>query len=170
MNKPRLLALTAFVLGATALRLVPHPPNFVPIAALALFGGATFSDRRAALAIPLIAMVLSDVVLGFSPVTAFVYASFVLITCLGFALRARGSVPRIAGASVAGAILFYAITNFGVWIAGGLYPKTLAGLATCYVAAIPFFWNTLLSDLFYTALLFGVWSLVERRWHVLAAA
>ncbi len=169
MNKPRFLALTSLVLAATALRLAPHPPNFVPIAAIALFGGATFSDRRAALLLPLIAMALSDVVLGFSISTIFVYASFVLITGLGFMLRDRSSLGQIASASVAGAVLFYAVTNLGVWLVGGLYPKTLAGLATCYVAAIPFFWNTLLSDLFYVALLFGIWSLARRRWPVLAA-
>ncbi len=169
MNKLRLYALTSLVLAATALRLAPHAPNFVPIAAIALFGGATFSDRRAAFLIPLVAMALSDVVLGgLSGVTPFIYASFALITCLGLALRTRGGAVRIAGASLAGAVLFYLVTNFGVWIAGGLYPKTIAGLATCYVAAIPFFWNTLLSDLLYTALLFGIWSLAERRWPTLA--
>lgn len=167
MNTPRLVALTLFVLAAAASRLVPHPPNFAPIAAIALFGGATFRDKRAALLVPLAAMALSDVVLGFSVLTPFVYASFVLIACLGFVLRVRGSIMRIAGASVAGAMLFYIVTNFGVWLAGGLYSKTLAGLVTCYVAAIPFFWNTLFSDLFYAALLFGIWSLAERRWPVL---
>lgn len=167
---PRFIALTLLVLIAAASRLVPHPPNFAPVAAIALFGGATFSDKRAALVVPLIAMALSDVVLGFSILTPFVYASFLLITCLGFVLRARTSVVRIAGASVAGAILFYIVTNFGVWLVGDLYSKTFAGLATCYVAAIPFFWNTLLSDLFYAALLFGMWFLAERRWPVLAPA
>ncbi len=168
MNVPRFLALTALVIAATVSRLVPHPPNFVPVAAIALFGGTTFSDRRAALLVPLVAMALSDAALGFSVFTPFVYASFALITCLGFTLRDRGGVLRIGTASVVGAVLFYIVTNFGVWLAGTLYPKTLAGLTACYVLAIPFFWNTLASDLFYATLLFGVWWLAQRRWPVLS--
>jgi len=143
------------ILAAAASRLVPHPPNFTPIAAIALFGGASFADRRMALIVPLAGLFLSDLALGFYPITAIVYGSFALIVCLGFWIRRRRTATRIAAAAVTGAILFFAITNFGVWAIDHLYPRTLAGLADCYIAAIPFFRNTLLSGLLYSALLFG---------------
>jgi len=159
------------VLAAAASRLIPHPPNFTPIAAIALFGGATFSDKRLAFLVPLLAMALSDIVIGgFSIVTPFVYTSFSAIVCIGLLLRASKDPIRIGGASVAGALLFFVVTNFAVWLVAGYYPKTLAGLEACFVAAIPFFRNTLLSDLLYTGLLFGLWFLAERRWPSLAAS
>ena len=156
------------ILAGTAARLIPHPPNFSPIAALALFGGATFASKRAAILVPLMAMFLSDLVLGFSTITPVVYGSFALITCLGLWLRRKQSVWRLAGASLAAAVLFFAVTNFGVWALEDWYPKTLPGLAECYAAAIPFFRNTLWSDLFYSAVLFGGLMLAERRWRWLA--
>lgn len=151
------------ILVATMSRLIPHPPNFSPIAAMALFGGASFADKRAAFLMPLAGLFLSDLVLGFYTITPVVYGSFVLIVCLGFWVRCRRGVWRIAGAAVMSAILFFAITNFGVWAMGHLYPQTPAGLVDCYVAAVPFFQNTLLSNLFYSALLFGGLAIAENR-------
>jgi len=156
------------IFSGTAARLIPHPPNFSPIAAMALFGGATFTSKRGAFLVPLLAMLLSDVVLGFSSITPVVYGSFALITCLGFWVRRRQTVWRLAGASVAAAVLFFVTTNFGVWALGDWYPLTWSGLAECYVAAIPFFRNTLWSDLFYSAVLFGGLKLAEKRWQWLA--
>jgi len=168
MNKPRFIVLAGIILAAAASRLIPHPPNFTPVAALALFGGASFARKRTALLVPLAAMFLSDLVLGFSTITPVVYASLALIASLGFWLRRRPTVSRTLTAAVAGAGLFFVVTNFGVWALGTLYPKTAAGLAECFVAAIPFFRNTLVSDLLYTALLFGGFALAEKRWPVLA--
>jgi hypothetical protein len=164
----RFSVLTAMVLAGTAARLIPHPPNFSPIGALALFGGATFASKRAAFLVPLVAMLLSDLVLGFYSITPVVYGSFALITCLGFWVRRRQTILRLAGASVAAAALFFVVTNFGVWVLGDWYPKTLPGLAECYAAAIPFFRNTLWSDLFYSTVMFGGLMLVEKRWRWLA--
>ncbi len=130
---------------------------------MALFGGASFADKRAAFLMPLAGLFLSDLVLGFYTITPVVYGSFVLIVCLGFWVRRRRGVWRIAGAAVMSAILFFAITNFGVWAMGHLYPQTPAGLVDCYVAAVPFFQNTLLSNLFYSALLFGGLAIAENR-------
>jgi len=161
--------LAVLVVGASASRLIPHPPNFTPIAALALFGGATFTNTRSAFLMPIAAMALSDAVLGFSWMTPIIYATFVLITCLGLLLRRRSGIGRIAGMSAAGAMLFFVVTNGAVWLGGGLYPKTLEGLAACYVAALPFFGNTLVSDLLYTAMLFGAVALAEHRWPALRA-
>jgi len=168
MKMNRFTVLIGMVLAATAARLIPHPPNFSPIGALATFGGATFASKRAAFLVPLAAMFLSDLLLGFYAITPVVYGSFALITCLGILIRGKQTVWRLAGASMAAAVLFFAVTNFGFWALGDWYPKTLAGLAECYVAAIPFFRNTLWSNLFYSALLFGGLKLAERRWRWLA--
>lgn len=151
------------ILVAAAARLIPHPPNFSPLAAMALFGGATFAGKRAAFLVPFAGLFLSDLVLGFYAITPVVYASFALIVCLGFWVRRHPSAGRIAGAAVASAILFFVITNFGVWAIDHLYPKTPAGLAACYTAAIPFFRNTLLSNLLYSGVLFGGLWLAENR-------
>ena len=168
MNKTRFAFVAGMTLAAAASRLIPHPPNFTPVAALALFGGASFARKRTALLMPLAGLFLSDLVLGFYAITPVVYGSFALIACLGFWLRRRKSFSRAAFAAVASALLFFVVTNFGVWTLGGLYPKTAAGLGDCYVAAIPFFHNTLASDLLYSALLFGGLALAEKRWPILA--
>jgi len=166
MTRIRFTVAAGMILAAAASRLIPHPPNFTPIAALALFGGASISSKRAAILVPLGGLFLSDLVLGFYAITPVVYGSFALIVCLGFWLRGRQSVWRLAGATVASAVLFFVLTNFGVWLMDRLYPKTWIGLGECFVAALPFFRNTLLSDLFYSALLFGGLALAERRWPV----
>jgi hypothetical protein len=167
MNK-RFLVLTGITLAAVAARLIPHSPNFSPIAALALFAGASFASKRAALLVPLMALVLSDLVLGFYPLAPVVYGSFALIACLGLWLRHRQSVALIGSAALASAVLFFVLTNFGVWALGGWYPRTWAGLAACFAAAVPFFRNTLTSDLIYSALLFGILALAQKRWPALA--
>lgn len=163
MNKTRFTVLAGMILAATASRLVPHPPNFSPIAAIALFGGASFESKRAAFLVPLAGLFLSDLVLGFHVITPVVYGSFALIVCIGFWVRRRRSVGRIAGAAVVGAVLFFILSNFGVWAICHLYPKTPDGLAECYVAAIPFFSNSLLSNLLYSALLFTGLKIAENR-------
>jgi hypothetical protein len=166
----RFCALTTLIVIAAASRIVPHPPNFTPIAAMALFGGATFSDKRVAFLIPLSAMILSDAAVGgFSLVTPWIYGSFGAIVCIGFLLRGTNNAIKIALGALAGAILFFVVTNFAVWLAGDYYPKTAAGVEACFIAAIPFFRNTLSSDALYTALLFGSWHLLERRWPSLRA-
>jgi hypothetical protein len=167
MPTPRLLVLTGFILGAAALRIAPHLPNFSPIAAMALFGGAHFSDKRLAFAVPLAALLLSDCVLGFYAGMATVYASFAIVVVLGLWLRSRRTPALIAGTALLGSFLFFLITNFGYWTSGVLYPRTLSGLAACYAAAIPFFRNTLAGDLFYTAVLFGGFALAQRRFPLL---
>jgi len=171
MYRIRFTVLVTMTLAAAASRLIPHPPNFTPIGALALFGGACFATKRTAFVVPLTAMVLSDLAiglvsgdlsLGLHPLLPVVYSSFALIVCLGFWLRPRRRPVLIAGAALAGSLLFFVLTNWGVWAFGSLYPRTWAGLAACYVAAIPFFRNTVLGDLVYTTALFGGLALAER--------
>ena len=159
----RLLAIFSAILVAAALRLVPHPPNFTPIGAIALFGGAYLGRQALGFAVPLGALLLSDAVIGFHSGMPFVYASVALIVVIGWAIRTRRTVVGIAAAALASSVLFFAVTNFGVWLTSGMYPPTLAGLAACYVAAIPFFQNTLAGDLFFSAFLFGGFAVLERQ-------
>src|SRR5579863_5572473 len=157
---PRAAVITGIVLAAAALRLIPHPMNFAPIGALALFGGAYFSSKRAAVAVPLLSLVAGDIFIGFHRLVPYVYASFLVSVVIGFWLRRKKSVSRMGGATAAGAIQFFLITNFAVWATSiGSYPKNLGGLAACYIAGVPFFWNTLAGDAFYVAVLFGVMAL-----------
>lgn len=163
-NKTRLLALVAAIFAAAAMRLLPHPPNFSPIAAIALFGGAYLPKRALAFVPPFAALILSDALLGgFYPGMNFVYLSFGLTVLIGWAVAKRKTPLTIAGAAVASSVLFFVLTNFGMWLFSGFYPLTWEGLVACYVAAIPFFQNTLAGDLLFTALLFGGFALAERK-------
>lgn len=173
MNK-RLLTLSAVVLSAAMARMLPHPPNVTPIAAIALFGGTYLCNRKLAFLLPLSAMFLSDLALwalGRVPLpgqqSLWVYASFTVTVCLGLWLRQHRRVLPIAGMTLASAVVFYLVTNSGVWASGTLYPLTMAGLLQCYTAAIPFFRNMLLGDAGYVALLFGGFALAEKQFVVL---
>ena len=161
---PRAALITGIVLAAAALRMVPHPMNFAPIGALALFGGAYFSSKRTAVAVPLLSLVAGDILTGFHRLIPYVYASFLVSVAIGFWLRRKKSSWRIGGATVAGAIQFFLITNFALWASSiGNYPKNAGGLAECYIAGVPLFWNTLTGDAFYVVLLFGGMALAETR-------
>lgn len=173
----RLITLTAIVLATALFRLVPHWPNFTPIAALALFGAATFERKWLGLVAPLAAMLLSDALIGFHNSMGAVYLSFGLTWLLGvWALPVRRSavrrsgkltVGRIAAASITASILFFLITNFAVWYGSIYYPQTPTGLITCYVSGLAFyngtsfFLNGLAGDLFFSALLFGGYYLLQ---------
>jgi hypothetical protein len=162
-NHARLIAILSAIFIAAVMRLVPHPPNVSPIGAMALFGGAYFGRRALAFVAPLAAMLLSDAILGFHSGMPYVYGSVALIVLVGWAVARRKTALTIAAAAVASSVLFFAVTNFGTWATGELYPQTLAGLGACFVAAIPFFQNTLAGDLIFSALLFGGFALIERR-------
>jgi hypothetical protein len=160
----RILILLAAILAAAALRLVPHPPNFTPIGAMALFSGA-YLGRRGAIALlaPLGALLLSDLVIGFYHGMATVYFSTALVVLIGWLALQKVSPIRLGGAAIASSVLFFVLTNLGMWLSSGFYPLTLAGLDACFVAAIPFFRNTLVGDLFYSGVLFGGFALLERK-------
>jgi len=168
-NNSRLIALLSAIVLAAVLRLVPHPPNFTPIDAMALFSGAYLGRRAVAFAAPLGALLLSDAVLGFYFGMQFQYLSVALIVLLGWLALSRVSVLRLGVAAVASSVLFFAVSNFGTWLTSGMYPHDIAGLGTCYVAAIPFFQNTLAGDLFYVTLLFGGLRVAELLVPTLAA-
>ena len=156
---------------AALVRLLPHPPNFAPIGSVALFGGARLRGWQAYL-VPVLAMLLTDPILShmagapaYSWMTPVIYGCFLINVMLGrLLIRHSNSWTRIGGTAFLGSLQFYLITNLFVWIhAADLYPRTLAGLAACYAAALPFFGRTVLGDLFYAALIFGVYS-VLRNW------
>lgn len=173
---PRLIALSLLVLLAAMSRLLPHPPNFTPIAAIALFGAAYIAPRWLAVLLPLVSLWLSDLFLNniiyseynegfvwFTGSLFWIYGSFLLISLLGFFALGKISAGRIAGISVIASVLFFLISNFGVWVLGGMYPLTASGLIACYTAAIPFFGNTLLGDLCYTGTMFASFALLQKK-------
>lgn len=171
----RLLTFSLIALGTLA-RLIPHPPNFSPLGAISLFGGARLAGWQA-YAVPLMAMILSDGLLTlfrgpqYSAGRVVVYVAFLLSVAIGrLMLRGRTGVGRIAGATFAGSLQFFLVTNFAVWAAARMYPMTLGGLLMCYEAALPFFGWTLAGDLFYAAVLFGLYDFVSRRLPAAASA
>lgn len=147
------------IVFAVVLRLVPHPPNFAPIGAMALFGGV-YLNKKYALVVPIAAMFVSDMLIGFHRTMGFVYGSFLLTGLIGLWIKNHKRVGYIVGASLMSSVLFFLITNFGVWLTGSLYPKTFDGFMQCYLLAVPFFRNTLIGDLFYTALFFGAYEVI----------
>jgi vitamin B12 transporter len=160
-------AILLVLLGAFS-RLVPHPPNLVPLGALAIYSGARL-PRRWSFFVPLAAMAVSDVLLDFgtgrsvlSPGRLAIYGTFVLLTLLGRFAREGAHPGRLAALSITASVLFFTTSNLAVWAAGSLYPRTSAGLALCYAAAVPFFWNTLAADLAGTAAFFGLDALSRR--------
>jgi len=149
--------LIAFVLIAILSRLIPHLPNFTAVTATALFAGRHFKNKILAFAAPLTVMILSDLIFGFYTISLFVYASFAAVVFLG-----QWSQKMNVLIVLFSSLTFFVISNFGVWLLG--YPLTLEGFIACYTAAIPFFRNAILGDLFYAAILYYSFKWVERRY------
>ena len=170
--------LAALILVAALSRLLPHPPNFSPVEAIALFGGAFFASRALAVLVPLLAMLVADLALGLlhgglyagwfgSAGFWLVYLCIAASVVLGFGLRGRARAGRVLAYCLAGSVLFFVVTNFGAWLASPMYPRSGTGLLQAYVAGIPFFQWTLLGTLAYAALLFGGFALLRARLPVL---
>lgn len=151
-----------FILIGVSLRLLPHPFNFTPIAAIALFGGVYLS-RKTAIVLPMAAMAISDVFIGYYELKLmlFVYSSFLICVLLGFWLKKHKKWQLILGSSVLSAVIFFLLTNFAVWAFTSWYAKTLSGIIQCYLLALPFFRNTLLGNLFYVTVFFGSYEIIE---------
>lgn len=178
---PGPLALTGMILLAALSRLLPLPPNFAPIEAIALFGGAYFARKQLAFIVPVLAMLLSDLVLGmvrgdtylayftnaaYLPSLLANYLSIAATVALAFGLRGRVNGARVLGYSLGGSVLFFAVSNFAVWLTAFIvpgYPACDISLAACYAAALPFFKNTVMSTLAYSAVLFGAFALLRSR-------
>lgn len=155
---PTVSARVVFGLIALAVvsRLVPHPPNFTPVIALALFGGAAFSSRSAAMIVTLGAMLLSDLWLGWHSSLLAVYGALAVIVLIGHRVAISSPWSRIAGHGFAGALVFFMLSNLAVWLGSGMYAPTLEGLISCYTMALPFFGNTLAGTALFGLALFGI--------------
>ncbi len=148
----------AIIVFAVIVRLIPHPANFAPITALALFGGAYLSKKNAFI-VPLMALFFSDMLIGFHNTMPFVYGSFLISGLLGLWLKKHHNVVNTTLITLIASLQFFLVTNLGVWFIGTIYPKTVDGLLQAYIMGIPFYRNTLLGDLFYTGLFFSAYEL-----------
>ncbi|MDR1342872.1 MAG: hypothetical protein LBK18_06420 [Prevotellaceae bacterium] len=169
-------AVSLLIVLAAMSRLAPHPPNFSPVGGMALFGAAYYSRRCWAFAIPILAMWVSDLALNnivyaqyfdgfvwFYSGALFTYGAFAAVVLLGMLTLKKVRVGRVAAAALGASVVFFLVSNFGVWLAAGMYPHTPAGLAACYAAGIPFFQNTIAGDLVYTAAMFGAFEWGARK-------
>ncbi|MBW3568603.1 hypothetical protein KY385_00535 [Candidatus Parcubacteria bacterium] len=156
--KIKIVLAICLIIFAIIFRLFPHPANFAPIAAVAIFAGAIL-PMRWALTLPLAAIIASDLIIGMHSLILFTWGSFLAIAWLCSRYLKNIKAVNIGFASLGASTLFYLVSNFGVWLEGRLYPPTLEGLISCYYNALPFFRNTLLGDLAYSALIFGAYYL-----------
>ena len=155
MNKQQNLLIT-FILIAVFFRLIPHPTNFTPVTSLALFSGIMFQRKWLSILVPIVAMLLSDLVLGFGMISMWVYAAFMLVTISGWVLK-QMNVKSILVSSM----IFFIVSNLGVWVLG--YPHTIEGLLMCYTLAIPFFGYSIVGDLCWGLLIKQSYKFVENK-------
>lgn len=172
----RIGILSLIVLLAAFSRLIPHPPNFTTIGAMSLFGAAYFSRKYLAFVVPIVAMWLSDLLLNnviygqyfdhfvwFYNGFYWTYAAFIFIGFIGFGLLKKVRPANLLIASLSASVIFFLVSNFGVWASGTMYPNTFSGLINCYAAGLPFFKNTLMGDLAYSGALFGIFELAQYK-------
>jgi hypothetical protein len=158
----RFLIAALMIFVAAALRILPHPLNFTPIGAMAIFAGSLFRNRWVAFFLPLTALFAGDLFVGLYKLMFIVYASFAFSVAIGRWVAQSRTLARIGGAVFLGALQFFVVTNFAVWAFSDFYPRTSAGLAACFTSGIPYFSNTLAGDLLYAAILFGGYALAEK--------
>ena len=184
MIKPRIWFLSSLALLAAASHALPHPPNFAPMAAVALFGAATFPGRWSAFLVPIAALLLGDLVLqltymaGWQPRWGFYQGQWMVYACLlpsillGFLIREKRTIATTAAAVLGSSLVFFAVTNLAVWLyfSGVTYPKTADGLLLCYTEALPFLKNTLAGDIVYSVALFGTLALAEATFPTLRSS
>ena len=143
-------------------RLLPHPPNFTPVIAVAILSGYFFKNIYISLFVLLFSMITSDLFIGFYKSMIFVYLSLIIIAITFFKIRKKINFKNLFVFGFFGSLIFFIISNFGVWILGNMYEKNLDGLIECYFLAIPFFKNTLFSTIIfsYTAVFFHKYSTI----------
>ena len=161
LNKNNLL-ITAFIILGVLTRIIPHPPNFTAIGAVALFGGALFSDKKLAFFIPIFTMMISDLILGYQAAIN-VYISFIIMVCIGFLLTNKRNGLRIINITLLASLVFFLITNLSVFLTSSLYSKNILGLIECYTLAIPFFINTIMGNITYSLIMFYGFSIVQKK-------
>jgi hypothetical protein len=147
-------------------RLIPHPPNFTPIIATALMSGFLLKNKHLSLIVVLISMVISDLIIGFYSSYFFVYFSLILIILIFSKFIKKVNFKNLFVLSISSSLLFFVVTNFGVWMMGDLYDKNLNGLALCYILAIPYFTNTLLSTIFFSYSILCLKKLNYRKFNI----
>ena len=150
------LFLVSLIFFAILSRFLPHPPNFTPIAAIALLSSKGFSNRWVVFLIPIVSLFISDLFIGLHATIPFVYISFILIALLGIYVKKINIVSVLLSSTI-----FFLVSNFGVWLL--YYPNSTEGLVQCYTMALPFFLNTVLGDLVYGALLIYPFYALQRR-------
>ena len=173
MQNKNYLYITIGILAVALTRLIPHPFNFSPLGALALFAGSKFDKKSLALAVPLLATFISDVILNnffykamFPTFTLFyngwyiVYFSYALIALAGYLFLKQDKWWKLIIGSIGASILFFIISNLSYWTSYNMYTKDFTGLMSCYTAAIPFFKSTLIGNLLWTLVLFGIYHLI----------
>lgn len=160
----RMIFVIIAIMVAVIMRLIPHWPNFTPVAAIAIFGGAYINRKALAFILPVAAMLISDLIIGFHTTMIAVYFGMILAVALGMTLRNRVKAGNVALVSVLSSVVFFLVTNFAAWYTGLMpYTRDFSGLMQAYVMGVPFFNNGLVGDLFYSTVLFGSFYLVSRR-------
>jgi len=171
INSTRFIVITFLIIAAALTRalpyLIPHIWNFTAIGALAIFGGAQFNDKRLAFIIPITAMAISDIFIG-NGFSLAVYTGFIAMVGCGFLIRNKVNSTNVILASFISASVFFLITNFAFLYPASLYPHNVSGILTSYAAGLPFFRNMLIGNLVFSAVLFGSFHLLSRRFAVLA--
>lgn len=177
---PRFIFIFSVVIFGAIMRLVPHWPNFTPIAAIALFGGTYLTKKYLAFIIPFAALLLSDLIIGFHNSMIAVYGSFAIVVVMGFYLRKNVKVSTVLAASVGSSIIFFLITNFAAWLGNPLYPQSFIGLLESYTAGliffndgsygISFFLNSILGGIFFNTVFFGSFYLAQQKFPVFVKA
>jgi len=155
------MLIISLIIVGILFRFISHTANFTPVAAIALFAGV-YLNKKQALIVPLLLMILSDAFLGMHNVVIFTWGSFILVTLIGSWAKNHKSFKTIVSTSIASSVLFYLITNFGVW-AMGWYPQTAKGLLDCYILGLPFLRMFTVSTLVYSAVFFGAYEFIARR-------
>lgn len=176
MNTKRLLVLSGFIVIAALSRVFPHPYNFAPMGAMAIFGAAYFSNKKLSFLLPLLAFFVSDLLVNnilyssyysgftlFTPGFYWMYGSMALIVLAGIFILKKVNTKTVIAGSLSASVIFFLVTNFGAWIGSPMYPQTLEGLMMSYGAGIPFFHYTVVGDLVYSGIMFGAFELAKRQ-------
>jgi uncharacterized membrane protein len=146
-------------------RIFPHPLNMALITGATIFAGSRLGKIEGVI-VALGSMAVSDLILGSHDTMFFTWGSFALIALLSHkVLSKKLNVSRLAITTLSSSLIFFAISNFGVWLVGNMYALTLSGLVSCYVNALPFFRNTIVGDTLYTSAIFGVYFFLIRKSH-----
>jgi hypothetical protein len=173
-SKPGLLFAISVIFAGALFRFIPHWPNFTPIAAMALFGGAYLGRKHLAFIIPFAAMILSDLILGLHRDMWSVYLAFGITVFIGTMMRNNIRVFNVIAASIGSSVIFFLLTNFAAWMSNPMYPQNFSGLIQSYIAGlaffnngsygISFFLNEIAGALFYNGLFFGAYALARQRY------